>query len=190
MRSAALANRPLAGREPGDRHVSVIQGEFQVTDDPAVVLTTLLGSCVAACIHDPVARVGGLNHFLLPSGEGRPGADHLRYGVHSMELLVNGLLKLGGRRDRLQVWLFGGARITRQLADIGASNAAFAEDFVRREEFTYKGGSLRGDTARRIQFWPASGRVRQLALPNTPVEVLPVAPPRAPAPATDDPEFF
>ena len=87
--------RPTAA-EP--RKVHVIQGEFHVSDHPDVMLTTILGSCVAACVRDPLSGVGGMNHFLLPGEEGGEG---LRYGVQSMELLVNALLRRGARRDRL-----------------------------------------------------------------------------------------
>ena len=143
------------------RKAHVIQGEFRVSDDPDLVLTTILGSCVAACIRDPVVGVGGMNHFLLP---GATGDEGLRYGVQSMELLVNALLRRGARRERLEVKLFGGARLIDGLTDVGSQNAIFAERFVRDEGLTHAGGSLRGDRARRIQFWPVSGRARQVFL--------------------------
>ena len=75
--------------EARGKRVHVIQGEFQVTDDPDVVLSTILGSCVAACLRDPVAGVGGMNHFLLPGDGGQTGGGEVaRYGVHLMELLI------------------------------------------------------------------------------------------------------
>jgi len=165
------------GADVGSRRVHIVQGEYDVTRDPQVILTTLLGSCVAACISDPVAGVGGMNHFLLPESEGGGASDHMRYGVHSMELLINGLLKLGARRDRMQVWLFGGAKLFDRLTDIGSKNAEFAEAFIKREELTPMGGSLRGLKARRIQFWPVAGRARQLLLSKIdPAVVNPPAP--------------
>ncbi len=84
--------------EAAGRRVHVIQGEFKVVNDPDIVLSTILGSCVAACMRDPAAGVGGMNHFLLPGSATSPssGADATRYGVHLMELLINGLLKQGG----------------------------------------------------------------------------------------------
>ena len=91
------------------------------------MLTTLLGSCVAACLRDPVARIGGMNHFLLPGQEAGEGAQRSvgeTYGVHLMELLVNGLLRRGARRDRLEGKLFGGARTMDGLADMLASASA------------------------------------------------------------------
>jgi chemotaxis protein CheD len=143
------------------RKAHVIQGEFRVSDDAELVLTTILGSCVAACMRDPVAGVGGMNHFLLPGADGDEG---LRYGVQSMELLVNALLRRGARRERLEVKLFGGARLINGLTDVGSQNAVFAEQFLRDEGLIHAGGSLRGDRARRIQFWPVSGRARQVLL--------------------------
>lgn len=172
-------------RADGLRPVHVVQGEHYVTDDPDAVLTTILGSCVAACLRDPVAGVGGMNHFLLPGGDPKTaGADSVRYGVHAMELLVNALLSKGARRERLEAKLFGGARLIKGLTDVGAMNADFAESFLRREGLNHVGGSLRGDAGRRIQFWPVSGRARQVFLSKETPEVfareVPVAP-KAPA---------
>jgi chemotaxis protein CheD len=141
-----------------ERKVNIIQGEFVISDEPDVVLTTLLGSCVAACLRDSVSGIGGMNHFLLP---GEAGSAGLRYGVHAMELLMNGLLKRGARRERLEAKLFGGARLSDHLADIGEQNASFAERFMREEGIRVVGGSLRGEQGRRIQFWPTTGRARQ-----------------------------
>ena len=95
----------------GAKRLHVVQGEFAVTDDPDVMMGTILGSCVSACMRDPVAGVGGMNHFLLP-GERETAAEGpqgMRYGVQSMELLLNALYRKGARRERLEVKLFGGA---------------------------------------------------------------------------------
>lgn len=152
-----------------ERRVNIVQGEQRVESDPSVVLTTILGSCVAACLCDAQAGIGGMNHFLLPGEdvENRPASAALatqRYGVHLMELLVNALLKKGASRARLQAKLFGGAIMIRGLTDIGEKNAMFAEKFLRAEGIPIVGGSLRGDFGRRIQFWPATGRARQSLL--------------------------
>jgi chemotaxis protein CheD len=170
--NASASIREGLGLSPGERRINVVQGEFQVTADPMVVFTTLLGSCVAACLRDPVTGVGGMNHFLLPGDDRGGGADSLRYGVHSMELLVNGLLRIGARRDRLEGKLFGGARLLRGLTDIGESNSAFAENFFRREGIRLAGSSLRGEQGRRVQYWPATGRARLMALGNDAAEVF------------------
>ncbi|MDR3508338.1 MAG: chemotaxis protein CheD [Caulobacteraceae bacterium] len=144
------------------RKIAVIQGEYRVIDDPNVVLTTVLGSCVAACIRDPVAGIGGMNHFLLAnSQDSKTGSDQVRYGAYAMELLINDLLKRGARRDRLEAKLFGGAKLFDTLQDIGDSNASFAEQFMRDEGIPMTGSSLRGRSARRVEFWPVSGRIRQ-----------------------------
>jgi chemotaxis protein CheD len=149
--------------QPAER-IHVVQGECRATDDPKVVLATILGSCVSACMHDTAARVGGMNHFLLPDGADDSNGASLRYGAYAMELLVNRLLTLGARRDRLEAKLFGGARLIQGLTDIGMKNSAFAQRYLRREGIRFSGGNTGGTHARRIQFWPVSGRVRQLLL--------------------------
>jgi chemotaxis protein CheD len=150
--------------ESAGRRVHLIQGEHYVTNDPGIILTTTLGSCVAACMRDADAGVGGMNHFLLPDGDNAVGPEAQRYGAYAMELLVNGLLRAGARRERLEVKLFGGARLTDRLVDVGAKNVLFAERFLAREGIAMARGSVRGPKARRLQFWPVSGRVRQLYL--------------------------
>jgi chemotaxis protein CheD len=167
-----------AAAAPAERRVHLVQGECQVTSDPAIVLATTLGSCVAACIRDPVARIGGMNHFLLP--ESSEGLVSLRYGAFAMELLINGLLGKGARRDRLEAKLFGGGRLSDGLTDVGEKNATFARDFLTRERIHFAGGSLGGPLARRIQFWPVSGRARQQTLARGDVLLFqPQAPRRA-----------
>jgi chemotaxis protein CheD len=168
---------------PVERRVNLVQGEFHVTGESDIYLTTILGSCVAACITDPVARVGGMNHFLLPGDEGS-GSVSMSHGVHAMELLVNGLLQHGARRDRLQAKLFGGARMLEGLTDVGRCNADFAERFIKRERIALTGGSLRGERGRRVQFWPTVGRVRQMTLGNAEAKVF--AAERRPAAAKPD----
>jgi chemotaxis protein CheD len=156
----------------------VIQGEFLVSSDPRDVITTLLGSCVAAFMRDPVAGVGGLNHFLLPGGDASDRTA-MKYGLNSMELLINGLVRAGARRDRLEAKLFGGGRIVPGLTDIGAENGRFAEEFLRREGIRYLGGSLGGDQGRKIRVWPVSGQVQQMKLPAAEVkEDIRKVPPR------------
>ncbi len=161
-------------RAEGEHRINIVQGEYYVTADPKVVLTTLLGSCVAACIRDPQAGVGGMNHFLLPGQGSAAARESESYCVHLMELLVNGLLKHGARRDRLEAKLFGGARTMEGLSDIGAKNAAFAEHFLKYEGINYIGGSLGGEGGRRLQYWPVEGRARQSLFASE--KLPPVAP--------------
>lgn len=145
---------------PAARRLHVIQGSHEVTADPDVMLTTILGSCVAACIRDRASGVGGMNHFLLPEAPAG-GVGDRRYGVQSMELLINALLRAGARRDRLEAKVFGGARMLDKTTDVGARNAEFVRRFLADEDIPLAGESLGGLCARRIQFWPGSGRVRQ-----------------------------
>jgi chemotaxis protein CheD len=148
------------------RRIPVLQGECRVSEDPGTVLTTVLGSCVAACLRDPMAGIGGMNHFLLPSNEKGTGlGESERYGVHLMELLVNELMRFGARRDRLEAKLFGGSRVIKHISDIGKLNADFALQFVRREGIRLVASSLGGAYARRLHFYPVSGRARQMLLP-------------------------
>lgn len=147
------------------RRINIVQGEYHVSSEADLSITTLLGSCVAACINDPAAQVGGMNHFLLP-GEDSSAAVN-RHGVYLMELLINGLLKSGASRHRLEARLFGGARTMRGLGDYGAANARFAQEFLKREGIPIVGGSLGGETGRRIEFWPVTGRARQKLVRTT-----------------------
>lgn len=159
----------------GNLRVNVIQGHHYVDNNPEMVLTTILGSCVAACLWDPIACVGGMNHFLLPGDKtGRAPsskAESQRYGVNLMELLLNDLFRHGAVKSRLKAKLFGGAAIVKGLTDIGALNAAFAESFLREEGIEFVGGSVGGVYGRRIQFWPVGGRARQ-AFMSTETEAI------------------
>lgn len=148
----------------GGRRVHVMQGEARV-DGGDAVLTTLLGSCVAACIRDAQAGVGGMNHFLLPGDDTNGASASGRaesYGLYLMELLINGLLKRGARRHALEAKLFGGANTVDNLGDIGGRNIAFARRFLADEGIACLGGDLGGERGRRIEYWPASGRSRRI----------------------------
>jgi chemotaxis protein CheD len=181
--------RPLTG---GFGQINLVQGEYAVSADSNVALTTILGSCVAACMRDPLAGVGGMNHFLLP-GALVGKAEGVERGVHAMELLINALLQAGAKRDRLEAKLFGGARMMKNLSDIGAKNATFAADFLRQEGIPVLSASTGGEQARRIRFWPATGKAQQRIMGQSEAHVFarelsiaaaPVAPP------ADDVEFF
>lgn len=156
----------------------VMEGEFHVSDDPHLVMTTVLGSCVAVCLRDPVAGLGGMNHFLLPGEDGRAQShDCERYGVHLMELLVNGLMTRGAQRGRLEAKLFGGAKTIFKSSDVGAMNAKFAERFLRTEGIAIIGGNLGGTSGRRLEYWPVSGRARQFLMDKVTPPPAPVAKP-------------
>ncbi|MEX0279765.1 MAG: chemotaxis protein CheD [Arenibacterium sp.] len=152
-------------RADGTKVLHVIQGEHKVSSDPQVILTTILGSCVATCMCDPVAKVGGLNHFLLPDN-GNNASLEMRYGLLAMELLINGLLKMGASRNRLEAKLFGGANMNSRLAHIGASNSNFALKFLQDEGIPCISKSLGGNQARRIRYIPTKGSAQQRLLSN------------------------
>ncbi|WP_448661354.1 chemotaxis protein CheD [Sphingomonas sp. CJ20] len=163
------------------RRVSIVQGENAITGEAGVMISTLLGSCVAACLYDPVAKVGGMNHFLL----GEPSADHTvsqsdmaRYGVHAMELLINGMMAKGASRSRLQAHLYGGGNIVSGLGGIGHSNAAFARRFMETEGITIAHCDLGGRTARKVEFLPHEGRSRCKHVSDAVQEKPPVSLPR------------
>lgn len=162
------------------KYIRVIQGECHVSDDPDVVLTTILGSCVAACIRDPQAGVGGMNHFLLPGDANRsPSSEAERYGAYLMEVLVNGLLRRGASRHRLEAKLFGGASVVKSLSPIGRLNAEFAKRFLATEGIRIVSESLGDERGRRVEYRPVSGQARQLFV-EAPTEIVePVVPPPA-----------
>lgn len=149
--------------------VTIMQGHAVASEDPFVEFGTVLGSCVATCLFDPIARVGGMNHFLLaePPKDSMKQEFDAHYGLYLMELLINEMLKLGGVKSRMKARLFGGANINTDLRPIGSTNAAFARDFLMRERIQCVSEDLEGSNARRIQFRPALGQVRCRIVANT-----------------------
>jgi len=143
--------------------VLVSQGHFYVSSSPVEILSTVLGSCVAVCMRDPVAGCGGMNHFLLPAQRERPDglpSASLLYGSYSIERLTNALIARGAVRQRLEVKVFGGANVLNGTTNFGHANADFVEAYLSREGLTIAARSLRGLNARRIRYYPASGRAQ------------------------------
>lgn len=139
--------------------VKIFSGDWYVTGADEM-LATILGSCISACIRDPQAGVGGMNHFLLPGDENTLGNnDAARYGVFAMESLINGILKAGGRKDRLEIKVFGGGNVINNSARIGSKNAVFIRQFLQKEGFTIASEDLEGDYPRRIHYYPVTGKV-------------------------------
>lgn len=163
------------------RRITVLQGQVRVSDDGAVEFGTVLGSCVAACLFDPVARVGGMNHFLLaePPASHDPGQVDVHYGVYLMELLINEMLGQGALKHRLRAHLYGGANLRAGMTPIGSANAAFARNFLSHEGIPLLREDLGGNCARRVDFRPATGQVRCRTVENT------LAPEFKPATRTD-----
>jgi chemotaxis protein methyltransferase CheR len=139
--------------------IAISAGELHTSATP-VEIRTILGSCVAACLYDPVARVGGMNHFLLP----RSSLDHeeqLRFGVHAMEMLINGLMQLGAARDRLEAKLFGGGNVidtVKRRPSVGEMNVKFATEFLERERIPLVSSKLGGTRGLDVRFHAHDGR--------------------------------
>lgn len=149
---------------PRRRHwcVRLGTGACYVTDDDDI-LTTVLGSCVAACVHDPVRRIGGMNHFLLPFIEHELHEEEgqsTRYGVYAMELLVNEVMKAGGRRADLQVKVFGGAGLVSGGGDSGRRNIDFVHQYLLTEGLQLVAADVGDMWPRRLEYHPRSGRAR------------------------------
>ena len=145
-----------------ERRVHIVQGEYRVSDDPGVVVSTLLGSCVAACIRDPALGIGGMNHFMLPShNSGDWGGDlkSTRFGNFAMEKLINELLKAGCTRERMEIKVFGGANVTESTNAVGTDNSAFVLRYLEAEGLRCAAQDLGGTLPRRINYYPATGRV-------------------------------
>ena len=141
---------------------TVHQGDCLVGGEQDLTFSTILGSCIAACIRDVEARVGGMNHFLLaePSGSAkdRYGAS-ARYGAFAMEQLINKVLNRGsGRKANLEIKVFGGGLINSALTDVGAKNIEFVRQFLADEGYALAGEDVGGAFARRVMFKPHSGR--------------------------------
>ena len=157
-----LAPNKYHDRTFGMEAVKLLPGEYYATGRD-MLLVTVLGSCVAACIRDPHTAVGGMNHFMLPEG----GDPHdlmsatARYGTYAMEVLINQLVKLGANRARLTAKVFGGAAVLRGFTtvNVGEANSEFVLDYLREERIRVVSQDLRGLYPRKVYFFPHSGRV-------------------------------
>ena len=138
---------------------SIIAGEVASSRDP-LEIRTVLGSCIAACLFDPEEGIGGMNHFMLPDESG-DGQDSARYGTHAMELLINQIMQLGGKRNRLKAKIFGGADVL-SLAmpglSIGQRNVDFVQRFLDLEGIPIVAHRLRGNNGLRVHFFTETGR--------------------------------
>lgn len=146
----------------------LLPGEFYYTVKDMLIVT-VLGSCVSACIRDRVTGVGGMNHFMLPDGESDgPVSASARYGTFAMEVLINHLLKAGARRENLEAKTFGGGNVLRGFTSInvGERNAQFVRDFLRAEGIRTVAEDLNGVHPRKVYYFPRSGRVLVKKLRN------------------------
>jgi len=141
---------------------TVHQGDCHVSGESDLTYSTVLGSCISACLRDRVANVGGMNHFLLAEQSGsardRYGAS-ARYGAFAMEQLINKVLTLGtGKKSNLEIKVFGGGKINSSLDDVGRKNINFVRQFLLDEGYVATSQDLGGNYARRVLFKPFSGR--------------------------------
>ncbi|WP_411881070.1 chemoreceptor glutamine deamidase CheD [Polaromonas sp. YR568] len=158
-----MATHHYFDREFGISAVKLLPGEYFVTSKD-MVLTTVLGSCVSACVRDTMAGIGGMNHFMLPEDadpSSRDAAASMRYGAYAMEMLLNELFKAGARRERLEAKVFGGGAVLANmtLLNIGERNADFVLRYLQMEQVRVAAQDLRGNYPRRINYFPVTGKV-------------------------------
>jgi chemotaxis protein CheD len=152
---------------PGQYHAAAGDGSF----------TTVLGSCVSTCLWDPVLRIGGMNHFMLPgepSAATSPWGVSARFGVYAMEVLINEMVHLGADRRRLVAKVFGGARVLQGFdsLDVGAMNSQFVLNFLREEGIPLQAKDLLGVSPRKVHFFPATGKAQVKKLHLQPGDVV------------------
>ena len=156
----------LAGNRYFDRQseveaVKVLPGEYYVTASN-MVLVTVLGSCVSACVRDRDKGVGGMNHFMLADGgDNEMLSASARYGTYAMEILINHLMKMGARKSSLEAKVFGGGRVMASLtsSQVGERNASFVMDFLRTEGIAVAAKDLLDVFPRKVYYFPNTGRV-------------------------------
>ena len=150
--------------------VKVYPGEYHMTSKSDETLVTVLGSCVSACIRDPVTGFGGMNHFMLAEDhDGKWGTEVMsaRYGNYAMEKLINELIKAGCPRDRMEIKVFGGGNVIDSRQAVGTNNAEFVLRYLADEGLKCTAKDLGGDFPRRIEYTPATGRVVRRLLGRT-----------------------
>ncbi len=180
-RTSRLDQLKAQARKPGeasffysDHHfqfdaVKVLPGEYFVSSDELVIMT-VLGSCIAACIWDGKARTGGMNHFMLPEGEDGSG----RYGSYAMELLINEMLKLGARRETMQAKVFGGGQVMAGFTtmNVGERNTKFVLDYLATERIPVVSQDVLDIHPRKVCFFPVTGKAMVKRLAHSHPETL------------------
>lgn len=159
----SLATKIYFDRDFNADAAKLLPGEFYATERD-MVLVTVLGSCVAACIRDRVSGVGGMNHFMLPDSghdQSNPISSSARYGTYAMEMLINQITKLGAKRPNLEAKIFGGGNVLRgfTVANVGERNSRFALDYLATEKIKVVAQDLLDVYPRKVYFFPATGKV-------------------------------
>jgi chemotaxis protein CheD len=146
--------------------VKILPGEYFVHEEDMLIMTTL-GSCIAACLYDRNAKVGGMNHFMLPDGVGDSG----RYGSYAMELLINEMMKRGASRMTMEAKVFGGGQVVSGMTtmNVGERNTNFVMDYLKTERIPVVSKDVLDVYPRKVCFLPGSGKamVKRLAPTNT-----------------------
>ena len=138
----------------------ILPGQYHATSDD-VVIVTVLGSCVSACLWDPARRIGGMNHFMLPGAAGGAAVASANLGLYAMEVLINRMLKLGAERRRIVAKVFGGASVLEGMdaLNVGTQNGTFVLEFLAEEGIPVVAQDLYDVCPRKVYFFPASGKV-------------------------------
>jgi chemotaxis protein CheD len=147
----------------------ILPGEYYYTGREMLIVT-VLGSCVSACIRDRLTGLGGMNHFMLPDGgDSGPVSASMRYGTFAMEVLINDLLKAGARREHLEAKVFGGGAVLRGFTamNVGERNAAFVTSFLKTEKIPVLAEDLNDIYPRKVYFFPRTGKVLVKKLMST-----------------------
>ncbi|HPX89685.1 MAG TPA: chemoreceptor glutamine deamidase CheD [Methylophilaceae bacterium] len=146
-------------------------GEYYFTDKDMVIVT-VLGSCVSACIRDNISGIGGMNHFMLPDSaaadKDSPVSESMRYGTYAMEVLINQLLRNGARRENLEAKIFGGGNVLKSFTtmNVGDRNASFVRKFLKEERIRVTGEDLLDIYPRKVYYFPKTGKVLVKKLKN------------------------
>lgn len=158
--------------------VKILPGQYYAATGHGAI-TTVLGSCVSTCLWDPLKRIGGMNHFMLP-GDGEsassPVTASARFGVYAMEVLINEMLHMGADRRRMVAKIFGGGRVLQGFGslDVGAKNCQFVIEFLATEGIPVVARDLLDVYARKLHFFPDTGKVQMKKLhilPNDTVQL-------------------
>ncbi len=151
-------------RQHNSEAAKILPGEYYATGRD-MLLVTVLGSCVCACIRDKVSGIGGMNHFMLPDAgqdQGNPLGESARYGTYAMEILINQLQKMGAQRSNLEAKVFGGGAVLRgfTVANVGERNADFVLKFLQTEKIPVIAQDLLDIYPRKVYYFPNNGLVR------------------------------
>lgn len=157
-------------RQFNTQAAKILPGEYYVTKHN-IMIVTVLGSCVSACIRDRETGIGGMNHFMLPHSDADPNnplSTSARYGTYAMEMLINHVLKLGARRSFLEAKLFGGGNVMQGFTvdKVGTRNAEFALHYLKIEQISVVSQDLLDIHPRKVYYFPKTGRVLVKKLRN------------------------